>query len=922
MADNKVEIVISAKDQASVPLKKVESSSKSLGSSMGALKQAINGAGTALLGFGAIGIGRNILEGLTQAGIKSQQLNSAFKAITGSSALAGKELEWLRGISEKLGLEFLSIADAYKGISAAAQGTSLAGEQTRKIFKAAAEAATVLGLSAEDTSGILRAFGQMVSKGKVQSEEILQVAERMPGTFKLFAEALGVSGQQLSKLLEQGQVLANDALPKLADVMTRRFGKEAASAAGNASQEINRLVNAWNELKRQVAEGGFLTLVTGVIKQLGEATRFWADQLGRVKQWMEGGGAGSTATASIIEQGSAAIKARIAELEIKLRGRGTGFVGPGTMPHERLEYFFTPEEQSQYDFLKASLPNALLKEYKAMMDRYRLGEISSGGNLPAAISQDVLTKLNPLARPYAREITAASTRYNVLSELIAAVIAAESQGRVTARGTSGEYGLMQIMPSTWAGLTNLPISKALEAEPNIMAGTSYLRQLIDKFGDKNLFRVLTGYNQGPGVAAMENLPADRAAQALNYYQSVMKQMPTGEENLAQKLSAGLKMGYESDLSEILNNIELKTKAIGIQYEQNKISIEDYYASQRKLADETLAAHEKEIAGLKTFAVEESEQMPLGQKLYEQRTKHALAHLNINAQEQSALKERGETERQIKESIAALDNDQLKEALLRIEEQSRTFKEKKIADVLINEWAEKAKADAQLRYSKSGADGARRALKDIADESTNWATQMETVTKDAFKGMEDAFVNFVTTGKLSFEDLANSIIADLARIAVQQSITGPLSSLLGSLFGGSGTSGYGYGGALLGWEHGGAFSNGHIVPFGGGGVIRRPTLFPFAAGIGMMGEAGEEAIMPLTRLPGGDLGVKAQGGGGGGNTYVYVYGAPEGTKVQETTQGNDRFIEVFLNKYISQSIREGAAGRAIEQTYGVSRRGGY
>lgn len=80
-------------------------------------------------------------------------------------------------------------------------------------------------------------------------------------------------------------------------------------------------------------------------------------------------------------------------------------------------------------------------------------------------------------------------------------------------------------------------------------------------------------------------------------------------------------------------------------------------------------------------------------------------------------------------------------------------------------------------------GAVGALNDYAYEAANVAAATRSAFADAFKGAEDALVTFVTTGKLNFSDLANSIIADLARIAIRQSITGVLASGLGSALGG-------------------------------------------------------------------------------------------------------------------------------------------
>ena len=60
--------------------------------------------------------------------------------------------------------------------------------------------------------------------------------------------------------------------------------------------------------------------------------------------------------------------------------------------------------------------------------------------------------------------------------------------------------------------------------------------------------------------------------------------------------------------------------------------------------------------------------------------------------------------------------------------------------------------------------------------------------------------------------------------------------------------------------GAPFSQGRVMPFAQGGVISGATTFPMRGGMGLMGEAGPEAIMPLSRASDGRLGVRAQGGG--------------------------------------------------------------
>jgi phage-related minor tail protein len=65
--------------------------------------------------------------------------------------------------------------------------------------------------------------------------------------------------------------------------------------------------------------------------------------------------------------------------------------------------------------------------------------------------------------------------------------------------------------------------------------------------------------------------------------------------------------------------------------------------------------------------------------------------------------------------------------------------------------------------------------------------------------------------------------------------------------------------LLPFEKGGSFSQGRVTPFATGGVVSNPTYFPMRGGTGLMGEAGPEAIMPLSRGANGKLGVRAEGG---------------------------------------------------------------
>ncbi|CAB3860702.1 hypothetical protein LMG1860_03315 [Achromobacter denitrificans] len=125
-------------------------------------------------------------------------------------------------------------------------------------------------------------------------------------------------------------------------------------------------------------------------------------------------------------------------------------------------------------------------------------------------------------------------------------------------------------------------------------------------------------------------------------------------------------------------------------------------------------------------------------------------------------------------------------------------------------------------------GMARGLGNYVDSVLNVASSVEGAVTNAFTGMDDALTGFVRTGKLSFKDLADSIISDMARIAIQQSITGPLAGALGGLLGsGSAVSGsnlQGIGGTAGGLLDSIQFSSGGYTGDGGrfepAGIVHR------------------------------------------------------------------------------------------------------
>jgi phage-related minor tail protein len=225
---------------------------------------------------------------------------------------------------------------------------------------------------------------------------------------------------------------------------------------------------------------------------------------------------------------------------------------------------------------------------------------------------------------------------------------------------------------------------------------------------------------------------------------------------------------------------------------------------------------------------------------------------------------------------------------------------------------------------------------ITESLSSRQVKYEQVFKNSFENMADAMLEFAKTGKFSFSDLANSMIAEIARIELRMAtsniwaalrpgigdfLTKAITGVSATTMTGSessaeflAASGFAKGGAfdhtLQAFAQGGTFTN---------GIVNSPTLFKFAKGTGLMGEAGPEAIMPLTRDSQGNLGVRA-GGNSGGNTEVVInnYSTVQADAKETTDSRGNRKIEVTIGDMTAGEIaRSGSSSqKAVGSTFGL------
>ncbi|WP_157991627.1 tape measure protein, partial [Caldimonas tepidiphila] len=217
---------------------------------------------------GTLGVLQAAGRALFEASAAAERLATQLDFATGGAG--AREMAFVSGLANRLGLDLQGAAKAYGMLAAAARGTSMEGKGARQVFEAVSKAAAAMGLSADETSGALLALQQMISKGKVSSEELTgQLGERLPGAFQIAARAMGVTTVELSKMLEQGQVLSEDFLPKFARQLEQELGDAAEKSADRLDAAVARMGNAWSSLKRAVGDSG---ISRGIANSMGVLT--------------------------------------------------------------------------------------------------------------------------------------------------------------------------------------------------------------------------------------------------------------------------------------------------------------------------------------------------------------------------------------------------------------------------------------------------------------------------------------------------------------------------------------------------------------------------------------------------------------------------------------------------------------------------
>lgn len=259
---NNVEYILSLKDLFTPKMQSAISESEKLDKAMGKVNNTSNTTSQSLLSFGNIvkgaviaGVGM-LAKGAFDTAVQFEALNNQLGFASGSARQGGQDFEYLKGISNTMGLELVSATESFAKFSGAARGTSLQGQGVKDVFEGVAMASTVMHLSAEQSQGAFTALEQMMSKGKVSAEELRgQLGERIPGAFQIAARSMGMTTVELDKAMSAGLIMSEDFLPKFSAQLKKEFSGGMENAANSMQANMNRISNSWTLLKLTLGEG-------------------------------------------------------------------------------------------------------------------------------------------------------------------------------------------------------------------------------------------------------------------------------------------------------------------------------------------------------------------------------------------------------------------------------------------------------------------------------------------------------------------------------------------------------------------------------------------------------------------------------------------------------------------------------------------
>lgn len=249
-------------------------------------------AGTAIYSFQtALEAYKKVME----IGLKKEASQRAAQFVLGDEG-AKRATDFVKNLANNTGVDQIETLSSFAKFSAGAGDMNT--DQKESLFSNVIGTSRLMGLNTEEINGILKAFEQMASKGKIQAEELRgQLGDRMAGAFQLFARSLGMTTEELDKAMKDGKVLSKDVLPKVSTEMRRMIDKAGGweKIINSTQTQLGRLSNSWNNNLALMFDGSqegltdFTRSLTNLLGSLGGTSKSLGESLGDLMKSMSNG---------------------------------------------------------------------------------------------------------------------------------------------------------------------------------------------------------------------------------------------------------------------------------------------------------------------------------------------------------------------------------------------------------------------------------------------------------------------------------------------------------------------------------------------------------------------------------------------------------------------------------------------------------
>lgn len=243
-------------------------------------------ASAAIMGF------LSAVASVPQLGMKLQATESGLLGVYKNQALVNEQLGFLSRLADEAGVKVTTLRDAYTKFTASAIKAGATVEDAQKQFENYTKTARALNLNDQDFQGMLTAIQQILSKGRIMSEELQgQLGEHIPAAVAIMAKSIknadgtiGVTTMELRKMMEQGQLTSLE-MQRFSDILFNEFSQGYTASINNLSAQTARFSNAWDEVAVTVfkATEGIMAdvvkLSTGALHQLNEALQTTSDHI-------------------------------------------------------------------------------------------------------------------------------------------------------------------------------------------------------------------------------------------------------------------------------------------------------------------------------------------------------------------------------------------------------------------------------------------------------------------------------------------------------------------------------------------------------------------------------------------------------------------------------------------------------------------